>query len=167
VDSAGSAFGPRLNLIKRGGLLTWPMATQQWPDWLVPGGERVAWSPWPESARWHGRPGLAARLPCPAVGDMSTRTVRGGHRTRRMLTRLTKGVGHRRGGGWGDVSSKAVAQSRQRGTPASGRRRAGWRQLGGQAREGHQRGAHRSEGSTEGRPERLNDVRTSAAGGQC
>jgi hypothetical protein len=67
----------------------------------------------------------------------------------------------------GGISSRAAAQSRRRGSPASNRRRACWRQLGGQRGEGHQRGAHRSESGTRGRSERLGDTRTSAAGGRC
>jgi hypothetical protein len=62
---------------------------------------------------------------------------------------------------------RAATQSRRRGSPASDRRRAHWHRLGGQGGEGHQRDARRREGGTGGRPERLDDVRTSAAGGRC
>jgi hypothetical protein len=63
--------------------------------------------------------------------------------------------------GWpGGVSS------RRRGSLASEWGRARWHRLGGRGGEGHQRGAHRSEGGTGGRLERLDDARTSAAGGR-
>jgi hypothetical protein len=63
--------------------------------------------------------------------------------------------------GWpGGVSS------RRRGSLASEWGRARWHRLGGRGGEGHQRGAHRSEGGTGGRLERLGDARTSAAGGR-
>jgi hypothetical protein len=101
---------------------------------------------------------------------MSMRTVRGGRRARRMAAQLTKG-------GWapmrwwmgqrGSISSRAVAQSRRRGSPASGRRRARWRRLGGRGGEGHQRSARRCEGGTGGQPERLGNTRTLTAGGRC
>jgi hypothetical protein len=39
------------------------------------------------------------------VGGVSTRMVRGGLQARRMVVRLTKGVGRRRGGGWGGVAA--------------------------------------------------------------
>jgi hypothetical protein len=153
--------GPRPS----GGLLTWPMAMLRWPDWSVladVAGSRAAGSPWPESARWRGRPGL--------ISSMSTRIERGSRRAKRMVAQLTKGgqapmrwrMGRR-----GGVSSRAVAQSRQRGSPVSSRRRAHWRRLGGPGGEGHQCGARRSEGGTRGRPEQLDDARTSVAGGRC
>jgi hypothetical protein len=110
------------------------------------------------------------QLLCSAVGGVSTRTVRGGRRARRMVTRLTKGgpAPMRWRMGWRDgVSLRAVMQSRWRGSPAFGRRRAHWHRLGSWGVEGHQCGARRSEGSTGGRSERLSDVRTSAAGGRC
>jgi hypothetical protein len=96
------------------GLLTWPMATQRWPDWPVPAGVHgvvtVAGVSMVEQAarahRW---------LPCSAVGGVSTRTVRGGRRARRMMTRLTKGVGRRRGGGWGNTATFLRGRQRSRG----------------------------------------------------
>jgi hypothetical protein len=46
------------------------------------------------------RPARARRrLPRSAVSGVSTRMMRGSHRARRMVMRLTKGVGHRWGGG--------------------------------------------------------------------
>jgi hypothetical protein len=108
--SIGLAFSPRLTPMGRGGLLTRPMATRWWLNWLVPAGAasaHAAWSPRPESTRWHGWLGLAgdshavqaarARrwLPCSVVGGVSTRMVRGGHRARRMVARLTRVVRHR------------------------------------------------------------------------
>jgi hypothetical protein len=63
--------------------------------------------------------------------------------------------------GWpGGVSS------RRRGSLASEWGRARWHRLGGRGGDGHQHGAHRSEGGTGGRLERLDDARTSAAGGR-
>jgi hypothetical protein len=69
------------------------MATRRWPDSPVPAGVAdahgvvtVAGVSMVARAASSHRP-----LPCSVVGGVSTRMLRGGHRARRMVARLTKG----------------------------------------------------------------------------
>jgi hypothetical protein len=105
VHSVGPTFGPWLNSIGRGGLLTrWPKARQR-PIDAAHGHTMVAQLAHASRCdrRVHGMvtvagvgavvPASRARwwLSCSAVDGVSMRTVRGGRRARRMAVRLTKG----------------------------------------------------------------------------
>jgi hypothetical protein len=141
VHSARPAFGLRLNPIGRGGLLVrWSEAGRRPVD-TAHGYATVARLSRDSRRGRHARSvvtvaGVDAmaraaracwRLPCSVVSGVSMRTVRGGHRARRMAAWLTKGgwvptrwqTGRRNG-----VSSRAATQSRRRGSPAFSQRRA-------------------------------------------
>jgi hypothetical protein len=77
------------------------IAAQYWAGFPARGLALLAWhsgtvaQPAHDSQRGGAGGQGSPVAPVSAVGDMSTRTVRGGHRARRMAVRLTKGVGRR------------------------------------------------------------------------
>jgi hypothetical protein len=93
--------------IRKSSHSTWPVfqpeAHHCWPGPVA----QPTRAPGVVTARWpHVRPVRARwRLLCSVVDGVNMRTMRGGRRARRMVAWLTKWVGRRQGGGWGDTTA--------------------------------------------------------------